>query len=85
MSLVAGVRWSFSGVRTEGAPIAALSKRLRTQHRGEQRGQTALLRFVKPSYLGRVGGRPLGAYEQEVALDDGLGHVVELATAALRL
>ena len=38
------------GVTKEGAPITALPKRLRTPHRGEQRGPTALrLRFAKPS------------------------------------
>ena len=31
------------------ALIAALSGRLRTRHRGEQRGPTTQLRFVEPS------------------------------------
>ena len=37
-------------------PIAALSVRLRTRPRGEQRGPTAQLYFVKPSSTSGLGG-----------------------------
>ena len=43
------------------------------------------LQGARDPLLGGIRGRSLGPYEQEVALDHGLGHVVELAAAALRL
>ena len=49
MPLVVGVRCSFRGKDAGSARSQRLRARLRTRPRGEQRGLTAQLRFVRPS------------------------------------
>jgi hypothetical protein len=66
MLLVAGVRWSFRGKDAGSVRIDEIRARLRTPHRGEQRGPAAQPYFASPSNKKTAAGAAVFRGEEEL-------------------